>query len=473
MQLLRTQKRISFDEGAQGLLLLLLISQLFLNNGIYLFIAAICFAVIIHYLQQPLKPSVFTMIFIYHFIQIAAGIWLSNYQGVDINFKSPNTGTATIISFAGLIVLMLPIIHYQNKFPSLSLQTIREHANRLSISKTFYAYIIAFFLANLLGGIAFLFAGLTQVILIAIKVKWFLFLLFGFQVFIKNRMKKQFYLFIAIEFMLGFFSFFSDFKTVFFFLAFILITFLRRVYLRHLVLAIICLCITFFIGVLWSGVKGEYRKFLNQGQKEQVVVVSREEALEKLAELSAEQDAQTFNESVEIFLNRLQYTYHLAKAMEKVPADIPYQYGKNWRETLDFVFTPRILNPDKPRYEASVKTRKYTGLAYAGARSGTSVSLGYFADGYVDFGIIGMFVPILILGFVYGVTYFYFLRNSSSNYIFNFAVVGAIFMEFYAFEMDSTYLSGRLYVSLLVFFLLSIFFFPWLYRNLSSKAVLR
>lgn len=470
MQLTATRSRIAFDEGAQGLLIMILISQLFLNNGIYLFIAAICFAVILHYLQQPFKPSVFTIIFIYHFIQIAAGIWLSNYLGNDINYRSEYTGIATVISFTGLIVMMLPVIHFQNKIPVLSYAIIREHAGRLSIKKTFYAYVTAFFLANLLGGIAFLFAGFTQVILVIVKVKWFLFLLFGFQVFIKNRMKKAFFLFVTVEFTLGFFSYFSDFKTVFFFLAFIAITFLRRVYLRHLLLAIFFLVAAFVLGVMWSGVKGEYRRFLNQGQKEQVVVVSKEEALEKLAELSAEQDAKSFGESVEIFLNRLQYTYHLAKTMEKIPADIPHQFGKNWGETLEFVFTPRILNPDKPRYEASVKTRKYTGLAYAGARSGTSVSLGYFADGYVDFGFLGMFIPLLIIGFIYGATYFYFIRNSSKNFIFNFAVVGAIFMEFHAFEMDSTYLSGRLYVSLLVFFLLSVFFFPWLYRNLRFNS---
>jgi hypothetical protein len=126
------------------------------------------------------------------------------------------------------------------------------------------------------------------------------------------------------------------------------------------------------------------------------------------------------------------------------------------------------LNPNKPNYEASVKTTKFTGIGYARASQGVSVSLGYFADGYVDFGYLGMFFPLLLLGLVYGSTYYYFVRKSSNNYLFNFAVVSAMYMEFIAFEMDSTFLIGRLFATLLTFYMLKKFFFPWLFKQLSA-----
>ena len=154
--------------------------------------------------------------------------------------------------------------------------------------------------------------------------------------------------------------------------------------------------------------------------------------------------------------------------MDRVPSVIPYQDGANLGSTLSFVLTPRILNANKGTYDASVRTTKYTGIQYYGAKRGTSVSLGYFADCYIDFGLVGMFIPLLIFGFIYGKSYYYFIRKSSANYIFNFSVVGAIYMELFAFESDSIFVFGRLYINLMVFLLLKIFMFPKLYAYLKQ-----
>ena len=460
-------KKIFFDDGAKGFLLMLLIGQLFLNNGIYLFFGAICFALIIYNLQQPYKPAVFTMIFLYHFIQVSAGIWLSNYLGKDINYRSDHSDTATLAAFTGLGLMFSMIIYFQNKIPNLSLETLKIHAERLSIGKTFKAYLVAFVLTNALGGIALSLGGLAQVTLSLVNIKWFFFLLFGFQVILKKRMQKQFYLVVGFEFLLGFFSYFSEFKTVLFFLAFLLITLLEKINLRQVIITSVFLVLVFFGGVFWSSIKGEYRTFLNQGNNTQTVNVTKNQALDKLIELSNKQEGSDFDKSIIGFLDRIQYTFHLAKAMDRVPSVIPYQDGANWGETLSFVLTPRILNPEKSIYQASIKATKYTGIGYAGAKSGTSVSLGYFADGYIDFGYFGMFIPLMILGLIFGAGYFYFIRRSGNNFIFNYSVVGGLFMEFLAFEMDSTYLLGRLFSDLLTFYILSLFFFPWLLKQLS------
>ncbi|MFZ1529080.1 MAG: hypothetical protein WAT19_10035 [Ferruginibacter sp.] len=324
-------------------------------------------------------------------------------------------------------------------------------------------------MANALGGIAFAVKGLSQIIISFINIKWFFFALFGFQVFLKNKMKKQFYFITAFEFVMGFLSYFSDFKTVMFFLAFMAIIFISRVRLKHIIITSIVIIAAFFLGAKWTSIKSEYRSFLNQGKKSQSVTVTREDALSKLIELSSK-DYEGIEDPTTEFLDRIQYTHHLAKAMDRVPAVIPYQDGENWKETLEFVLTPRALNPDKPRFEATKKTTKYTGIAYVGYESGTSFSLGYFADCYIDFGTIGMFLPLLILGFIFGSTYYYFMKNCSSNFIFNYSIVGAMFMELHAFEMDSTYLVGRLFSTLLTFYLLNVFFFPWLLRQLTSAV---
>lgn len=465
-------RRIFFDEGAKGMLIILFLGQLLFTNGIYLFFGAFCLGICFYNLQQPLKPSVFTIIFIYHFMQVSANIWLSNYLGVDINFRSDHSDTAILYSYIGLLFLFAPIIYFQSKIPNLSLGKLKEHANRMSIKKSFRAYIIAFFVANGLGGIAFLLPGLSQAIFSLVNLKWLFFLIFGYQVFLKKKMVKQFVIVSLFEFLIGFLSYFSSFKTILYFIAFLALSFIIYVKFKHVLIAVISLIFISFLGIKWTSIKGEYREFLNQGTKSQTVGVSKEEALNKLIELgSSTPQNDTKGDAAYSFLDRIQYTYHLAKTMDRVPSILPYEYGRNIGSIFEFVLLPRILNPNKPRWEATVKTKKYTGLAYAGFNQGVSFSLGYFADAYIDFGYYGMMIPLLILGFIFGASYFYFIKNTTNNYIFNFAVVGAMFMEFTAFEMDGTYLLGRLYATLVIFFFLKLFFFRKLYSYLKVTVI--
>ncbi len=465
--------RIFLDEGSKGFLLLLLISQLFFTNGIILFGGLVIFFLLFNVLHQPFKPSVFTIILFYHFLQISAGIWESNYLNQDINYRSPSSQNATIAAYIGLLFLFLPIAYYQNKLPALSLNTLKKYADRLAIDKTFRVYVISFFAMNALTGVAFLIPSLTQIFFSLGNIKWFLFLLFGLQSILKNRMRKEFYIFCALEFASGFYSYFSEFKTVIYFVLFLLLCLLAVVRFNKMMIFVVGVTFMFLAGVFWTSIKGEYRSFVNKGSNTQVVQVEKGEALDKLLELSDKQNGNSFSSAMGDFLDRLQYTYHLAKTMDQVPAVIPHQNGANWGSTLVFVLTPRILNPDKGVYDASVKASKYSGIQYSGRKRGVSVSLGYFADGYIDFGYVGMFIPLLILGFIYGSSYYFFIRKSSNNFIFNYAVVGALFMELMSFESDNIFISGRLYVNLMVFFVLRLFFFPKLmaYISMPKKTI--
>ncbi len=460
-----------FDDGTKIFLLIFLISQLFFTNGILLFIGMAIFFILFNYIQQPLKPSVFTIILLYHFVQICAGVWQSNYLNKDINYRSDHTMYAILCSFVGLIFLFWPIIYYQSKIPALNIQKLRAHAERLSINKTFNAYLVTFFAMNTLQGVAFFVPALTQVIFSFINIKWFMFCLFGLQSILKNKRRKEFYIFCGIEFTLGFFSYFSDFKTIIFFIIFLYLCILKDVKFNKFIVAILSIVLMIFGGIFWTSVKGEYRSFLNQGSKTQTVQVEKGEALDKLLELSDKQSTSSFNGATEDFLDRLQYTYHLAKAMDRVPSVVPYQNGANWGNTLAFVLTPRVLNPNKGIYDASLKASKYTGIQYSGVKRGVSFSLGYFADGYVDFGYLGMLIPLLILGFIYGKSYFYFVKKSSNNFVFNYAVVGSLFMGLFAFESDNIYVTGQVYANLIIYYFLKVFAFPRLSKYLQTQTV--
>ena len=461
-------KHIKIDEQSKFLLVVILLSMLLFNNGVYLFVPLAVFFIIFYNLQQPFKPAVFSLIVAQHFVNIVAAVWLANYLEKDVNYRSPSQATAIIACSIGLVFLMAPILYFQNKLPAQTRFTLRGYVDQFSSEKVMYAYIIAYFATSSLGAVAFLFGGLTQVIFSLVKIKWILFLLFGFQCFLKDENKKMFYLFVVLEFLSGFLSFFSDFKTVIFYLAVLILTLVDKLSFKQIFSVIVIGILLGFFGLIWTNVKGEYRSFLNSGSTQQVVGVESDAALNKLYDLSSEVNDEKLNGSVVQMLDRLQYTYHFAKTIDRMPSVLPFEYGDNWLSSLSFATTPRFLNPDKPTYDATAKVRKYTGLRYLGKEHGVSFSLGYFADCFIDLGLIGMMFILLLLGFLYAKIYFYIIKNASKNIVFNYCAVCAFFMEFNALEMDSTFILGRLFATVVTFFVLIKFFFPWLIRHLSA-----
>ena len=460
-------KFIRIDEQSKFLLLVILLSLLLMNNGFYLFITVATVYVVVYLLQQPFKPAVFSLIALQHFLQIAAGVWLCNYLGKDIDYNTGSRSTAIVACCIGLVCLLAPVFYVQNKIPTQTFAGLRAYAYKFSTKKIMNVYLIAFFIASSMSALIFFFSGVAQIVVSLMKVKWILFLLFGFQCFLKNEKKNIFYLFVLLEFVSGFFSFFSEFKTVIYFLIVLVLTMVEKLDFRQVFYAGIISFSLLAFGIYWTTIKSDYRSFLNSGTTNQVVGVDRDAALNKLYDLSSKVDNSNLDGAVVQMLDRLQYTWHFAKTIDRMPSILPFEHGDNWLNSLEFATTPRFLNPDKPLYDATTKTRYYTGLRYLGKEQGVSFSLGYFADCFIDFGLYGMMGMLLTIGILYAIIYNYLLRKSSKNLVFNYAVVGAFFMEFNALEIDSTYLLGRLFASFLTFFVLIQFFFPWLIRYIS------
>jgi hypothetical protein len=100
---------------------------------------------------------------------------------------------------------------------------------------------------------------------------------------------------------------------------------------------------------------------------------------------------------------RISYVHYLADAMLHVPRMVPHENGALWEEAITNTAMPRALFPGKPVLGSdSVRTNRYTGRRLAGDEQGTSVSMGYVADSYVDFGVVGALLVCLALGAFYG-----------------------------------------------------------------------
>ncbi len=454
--------KFKIDHQTQVLLFALTVSTLLFDNGFFIFVPLSVVLLLAFFLHQPYKPGVFTVLAIQHYLQIAAGIWLCNYLGKEINYNTASRTTATMASMIGLVFLLVPVIYVQFRLPVQTRTSLTSYARQFSSQRVFILYVILYFFTNFLSYIALASGGLAQIIISLVKIKWIFFLLFGYLCYLKKENKWLFFFCVLFEFLSGFLSVFSNFKTVIYFLVILLLPLFDKLDIKQVVFGILIGVFMGTLAIMWTAIKGEYRQYLSGGVKGQIVSddISTNESLDKIYELSNKVNSSQVNTAVVSFLDRLQYTYHFAKTIDRVPEVIPFQDGANWLDDLEFATTPRFLNPDKPIFDATEKTKKYTGLRYLGRDQGVSFSLGYFPECYIDFGLYGMMFMLLALGVLYALLYRYFLKKSSGNILFNYCVACAFFLEFSALEMDATYLLGRLFSSVVTFMLLVRFVFP-------------
>ena len=205
------------------------------------------------------------------------------------------------------------------------------------------------------------------------------------------------------------------------------------------------------MAVLWTAAKGNYRSYLNQGQNVQTVTVSKDAAREKLFELITKVDGETYKKATEDLVNRVGYVHYFAAAVRFVPARIPHEDGQVYLNAISHYLVPRFINPNKAELDDSKHTNQYTGLGVSGKNRATSFSLGSFADAYIDFGPVFMFIPIFLFGFLAG-SFFKFLYRPN---IWGMIFTGPFFLLINIFGADTTKALGFMLIYFLVMAILN------------------
>ena len=76
---------------------------------------------------------------------------------------------------------------------------------------------------------------------------------------------------------------------------------------------------------------------------------------------------------------------------------------RQWQDAIEHVTQPRFLFPDKAALsDTEVYVRLARGDSSEQVRLGTSISVGYMAENFVDFGFPGMLGGMFVLGLMYG-----------------------------------------------------------------------
>lgn len=159
-------------------------------------------------------------------------------------------------------------------------------------------------------------------------------------------------------------------------------------------------CAAIAVAILWQGaVKQEAREAQDEGwvggspiERVEFFIDSAQTNLPGMLD-----DAQS---AIGELVERLSYITFFSRVLEHTPAVEPHADGELlWMAVVNGT-VPRFLFRDKPELPSdSAYTRRFAGIRVADSSSANvSVSIGYMAEFYADWGLNGMFVSVLFYG---------------------------------------------------------------------------
>jgi len=169
---------------------------------------------------------------------------------------------------------------------------------------------------------------------------------------------------------------------------------------------------------------------------------------------------------VEALVERVSYITFFSRVLEHTPEREPHARGELLRMAMLNAFVPRFIVPDKPELPSdSYYTRRFTGIPVAEA--GTSVSIGYMAEFYADWGVAGLFVSVFLFGGWIGLASAIVNRFTAVPAL-RFAALTTVLLAVADFEQQFVKGFAALNLNVLVTLFLMFALRPWLLRITAS-----
>lgn len=476
MSVLVNRERAGFVLTTSDVLLFLcfVVYGLFSQYFLLTLLGGMTLIVIIKMLWKQYSPPVLVFFMGLQWLQVFATIIYAdfNQKSIDSLFGSRDTQTLFILTFMHLFIMALVLnsFVFSNKNVEATSQRLSAAASKINLVNVIIGYVFITALWPILIMATIRNATLNQLVMSLGIFKTFFSALMLFVLLVgETRHKTLIVVILLLDFTLSFASFFSDFRIIILMTAAVYLTVNPYIKAKSLIVIVPLLLLFFFIFSIWSYVKGDYRKFLNQGQANQQVSVNTQDALDYILNRFTEADKQIVSDGAVIMLSRLQYMERYSEVYMRVPRFVPHADGKELNTSLSFLLLPRFLNPNKGIKDASVKTSHYTGRAFSGLNRGTSISMGYFCDLYIDYGLYLMCIPLIVIAVMFGLLYNWLHNLKGYNIVFVFALLISVFLRMGNFESDIVFFLGMLRNNTVLLVIGSFTFIPFLHKIIVRK----
>jgi len=273
-----------------------------------------------------------------------------------------------------------------------------------------------------------------------------------------------------LELALGFGGYFSEFRTILVMSLLALIPAGLRWNVSRIINLAGVAALILGLGVVWTAIKPEYRDFLSQGERAQVVYVNYQDSLAYAMSLASALTGDDLVKAANALADRVSYVEFFARTVDYVPAMLPHEGGAIWWDALVRPFMPRLFFPDKSVINDSDRTNQFSGVRVGSADEGTSVSIGYMGESYIDFGPYIMMIPIFMLGWALGAFYRWIVNYRATRGLFGMGLATAVLYFPAQLETSVTKLIGGLVVTMLVSWIFARWGAPRFYSRTGPKA---
>jgi len=396
-------------------------------------------------LSSPFRALMATYLLL-EWLQASGCLWIATLFGIDMSvpqtvfistgdqtFQIPRMAeAATVLALAAVVMVALGARLFAPR-----LRPLRPAVADFSTSRLLVGYFVLLLVSMVVG--PFSAGGLAQPLIVfgSLRLAFALLLLFFWVT--RGQGLIPLLIVVATEIVVGFTGFFSGFKSIFIVLGTGLFMIRREHWARVAPAMFIGFAALLVLATVWTAVKVQYRAILNQDNPGQNVTIGVKERLQNLVGLVVKLDADDLADGVVNLAMRIAYIDYLAKVLEYVPDTRPYEHGALWGEAIQHVLTPRIFFPDKEVLASdSERTMRYTGEDLASGGEGTSISIGYVGDSYIDFGIAGALAIPFMLGVLYALIARHILAASHEGDIaVGIAVLAVVLSPVQQFEIGS------------------------------------
>jgi len=211
---------------------------------------------------------------------------------------------------------------------------------------------------------------------------------------------------VGFEVILGITGFFAGFREPLVLTGLAMLEIFDRRNLRHWAAVGGMALVTVACGLVWMGIRSEYRRDYVQMDNFKADRGARIARIGNLVSGFLHSDGDAFTKTFDNFIDRMWPIYYPALAVARVPRNLPHTDGAIISAALQHITMPRVFFPNKGELSSdSEMVRKYSGVWVAGSDMGTSIAFGYAAESYLDFGVPWMFLPAFLFALGMGLVY--------------------------------------------------------------------
>lgn len=398
---------------------LLSFAALLTVNPILTFVSIVSLWFLCSFRAASYSSIFFKTLFVYQWLSINVPLLQATVEGVSLSYHlGINSGElAYIYSIIGLVCLSMGIqygFHPHKEFIANSSHLFISKLRRSSQKTITLLVFISFALSYSVEQLALLVSPLKAFSFgVSLIVKFAGLILAAWALYEKVISLRRFLALFSIVLLPGFLGFFSGFKELIAVPIILGLFYWKNDIGYRFRISIFLLSLLFLLSyslISWQAIKTDYRNFLNFGESSQFAQRSLLDRFNFLVDQMSSFDfAEQATTSLDTGLKRVGYLSYYAQVLAIVPYEKPHRGGSLTYAYFSNFLTPRLFFPDKRVIDDSEHTNKYALDRVSGLDSGTSISLGYMADSYIDYGI---FSPIFIffLGYIWSKIWIGYLK---------------------------------------------------------------